>query len=491
MPSTEDEGADATMTTTRIASVLLIGLGTINHSEAMLSAGLSMTNHSEAMLSAGLSMTNHSEAVLPVPAAPRARRSRGVPVGTVWRSGTQLWLSFPAALRLLLLGDLITAFGTGLTQPYLVILLHLVKGLPLVTATGLTSLLALASVPGNWLSGSLADRIGGYRTMTLGLSIAAAGLLAVSAGHGGVLLGASVATIGFGWSLTLPAYSALIGGLAPEGMGGRAFTAQYALFNVGMGSGAATGAVTVRNGITGTLAVLWVVAAASCLAAIVLVQLARGRAPVRPAADGERPSGGYRAVLADRALRPVLVATLLFTAAGYGVYNAGLPVLAVLSGVPGSIGAANVANCLTVVAGLPFALTLATKLRPGQLATVTALLWSAGWALCAVAANTSALSGTAVLVVAAIVMGLGEITLSGVLPGLINALAPEELRGRYNALLTLATTAGLWLGPVLAAGATALGNVSLLFSGAIGLLAVAPVLARGPAAARPLAEVAP
>ncbi len=200
-------------------------------------------------------------------------------------------------------------------------------------------------------------------------------------------------------------------------------------------------------------------------------------------------SGGYRAVLADRALHPVLFAALLFAAAGYGVYNAGLPVLAVLSGAPSATGAANVANCLTVVAGLPFALALSTRLRPGQLAALTALLWSAGWALCAAAAHTSALSGTGVLVVAAILMGLGEITLSGVLPALINALAPEALRGRYNAVLTLATTAGLWLGPVLAAGATALGSVSLLFSGAIALLAVAPMLARGPAAARPLVEV--
>jgi MFS family permease len=412
--------------------------------------------------------------------------------GTTWRSGTrQLWLAFPTALRFLFLGDLVTAFGIGLTQPYLVILLHLVKGLPLVTATGLTSLLAVASVPGNWLSGSLADRIGGYRTMTLGLFISAGGLLAVSAGSGAVLLGASVATIGFGWSLTLPAYSTLIGGLAPEEVRGRAFTAQYALFNVGSGAGAAAGAVTVRNGVTGTLAVLWGVAAATCLVAIVLVQLARKRAPARSGAAEERASGGYRAVLADRALRPVLVATLLFTTAGYGVYNAGLPVLAVLSGVPGSVGVANVANCLTVVAGLPFALALATRLRPAQLAAVTTLLWSSGWALCAVAAHSSALSGTSVLVVAAIVMGLGEITLSGVLPALINALAPEALRGRYNAVLTLATTAGLWLGPVLTAGATALGNVSLLFSGAIAMLVVAPMLTRGPAAARPLAEVAP
>lgn len=36
----------------------------------------------------------------------------------------------PAALRLLLAGDVVSAVGIGLTQPYLVILLHSVKGCP-------------------------------------------------------------------------------------------------------------------------------------------------------------------------------------------------------------------------------------------------------------------------------------------------------------------------------------------------------------------------
>src|SRR5258706_5061250 len=107
----------------------------------------------------------------------------------VKRSGTRLWLGFPAALRLLFVADLVTAVGIGLTQPYLVVLLHSVKGVPLVAATVMMSLLALASFPGNWLAGLVADRLGGHRAMGIGLTVAASGLVFIAAGNGRLTLG--------------------------------------------------------------------------------------------------------------------------------------------------------------------------------------------------------------------------------------------------------------------------------------------------------------
>lgn len=404
-------------------------------------------------------------------------------VATARRPAARPWLGFPAALRFLLLGDLVTAFGAGLTQPYLVILLHSMKGLPLVTATAMTSLLALASVPGNWLSGGMADRIGGYRTMTAGLAATAGGLLLVLSGSGVAVLGAGVAAVGFGWSVTMPAYSTLIARLVSGGAQPRAFTARYALFNVGMGLGAASGALMMAAGLAGALTLMWWLAAATCLVAVVTVWLARARDPGAPVAapDADQSAGGYRRVFADRSLLRVLLATLLFATAGYGVYAAGLPILAIDWGAPQAMGAVSIANCLTVVAGLPFALALTTRFRPLQLLALTALLWSAGWTLCAVQAQTGVIGGRTALVAAAALMGLGEITLAGALPALVNALAPEELRGRYNAVLTLATTAGLWAGPVLTAAAAARHAVPAVFVLAIVLLAAAPAVARRPA----------
>ncbi|WP_327003744.1 MFS transporter [Dactylosporangium sp. NBC_01737] len=398
----------------------------------------------------------------------------------------------PAALRLLLAGDVVSAVGIGLTQPYLVILLHSVKGVPLVTATAMTSLLALASFPGNWLSGALADRYRGHRVMTGGLAVTVCGLVLVATGEHLLLLGCAVAAVGFGWSVTLPAYATLIAGLVPQAAQGRAFTLQFALFNAGMGAGSAAG---VLVGI-GDLTALWWVAAATCLVAVGAVWAAHTRTPTgapATAVQGTAPAagGGYRALLADRALLRVLLVALLMSAAGYGVYNAGLPVVAVTGGDPGAMSWASVANCLTIVAGLPLALRAGARLRPPQLIAAAAAVWSASWLLCAVEARSHLLGAGVTLPLAAVLVGAGELLLAGALPALVNALAPEALRGRYNAALTLAMTSGMWAGPLLAAAATGLGRVWLLFAAAVALLAVVTLLVRRPARTAPVPDLQP
>ncbi|MEV0568429.1 MFS transporter [Dactylosporangium sp. NPDC050588] len=371
--------------------------------------------------------------------------------------------TMPAALRRLLFGDVVSAAGIGLTQPYLVILLHSGKGIPLAAATAMTALLALASFPGNWLSGVLTDRHGGRLAMTAGLATTVCGLVLVATGSHPLLLGCAVAAVGFGWAVTLPAYATLIAGLVPEEAHGRTFTLQFALFNAGMGAGSAV-AVLVAD-----LTRLWWAAAGTCLVAIVAVRWSY--------TGGQRTTStltgpGYRALLTDRRLLRVLLVAALTSAAGYGVYTAGLPVLAIHSGRPDLMSWAGVANCLTIVAGLPLALRAGVRLAPPRLVAAAAAVWSAGWLLCA----TVTTPAWAVLPLAAVLMGAGELLLSGALPAMVNALAPDALRGRYNAALTFAMTAGMWAGPLLAAAATALGLLRLLFAAAVALLAVATAL---------------
>jgi MFS family permease len=410
----------------------------------------------------------------------------------VKRSGSLLLLGFPTALRLLFVGDLVTAVGIGLTQPYLVVLLHTVKGVPLVAATVMTSLLALASFPGNWLAGAVADRLGGHRTMGIGLTVAASGLVFIAAGHGRLTLGLGIAAVGFGWSVTLPAYATLIAKLVPASGHTRAFTIQYALLNVGIAAGAAGGALVVHRSVNESLAVLWWVAAATCVLAAGAVWLSHAAAhqpmtaatstPLawrvrrRAATQSRRRPGGYRLVVIDRALLPVLLAAVLASAAGYGVYNAGLPVLAILAGDPAIMSWVSVANCLTVVLGLPVALGLVRVMRPPQLLAVTAALWSTGWLLCLTQAHAAVLDVRITLPLAGALIGAGELFLAGALPAMVNALAPEALRGRYNAMLTLSITAGMGAGPMLTAAATALGSISSLFATAVALLAAVTIL---------------
>lgn len=213
-----------------------------------------------------------------------------------------------------------------------------------------------------------------------------------------------------------------------------------------MGAGAATGAVLIRGAVGAGMAPLWWIAAATCVVAVVTVRLAflsSQTAPPPPPSPSPppaaapaatmRPVGGYRMVFADRALLRVLLAAVLMSAAGYGVYNAGLPVLAVLAADPAVMSWVSVANCLTVVVGLPLALRVGRRLRSPQLLVMTAAVWSVGWLLCTVQGQTPLIDARMTLPLTAALFGLGELLMAGALPAMVNALAPAALRGRYNA----------------------------------------------------------
>jgi MFS family permease len=106
------------------------------------------------------------------------------------------------------------------------------------------------------------------------------------------------------------------------------------------------------------------------------------------------------------------------------------------------------------------------------------ILWGTAWAITYVAGQ--AWAGAAALIafgVAMFVFGIGETLLAPTIPALVNDLAPDEARGRYNGANTVAWTVGFIMGPILSA--------TLLDAGLAGVLVV--VLLAGCAAAAVLA----
>src|SRR3954452_14669022 len=81
----------------------------------------------------------------------------------------------PREAWVLLGGDALSALGTGLTLPFLLVYLNQVRGID-VELAGLTlSTVALAGLAGNPVGGSLSDRVGARNTLIFGLLVAAAG----------------------------------------------------------------------------------------------------------------------------------------------------------------------------------------------------------------------------------------------------------------------------------------------------------------------------
>ena len=162
---------------------------------------------------------------------------------------------------------------------------------------------------------------------------------------------------------------------------------------------------------------------------------------------------GYRAVAADRVLLRVLAIVALLVAVSGSQLDAAFPMYATTTAGVGTrvIGIAFAANTLTVVL---LQLVVLHKLR-GRRRTralmITCLLAAACWLLTLLAGHVG--GGTpaaATLVLALVVAGIGETFWAPSTPGIVNDLAPDRLRARYNAMLGFADAGGALIGPPLA-----------------------------------------
>jgi MFS family permease len=172
-----------------------------------------------------------------------------------------------------------------------------------------------------------------------------------------------------------------------------------------------------------------------------------------PKEKGTNNTGSYRELLKDRRLIYFFFATLLMLTCGYGsMTDAGLAPLLTIFGhqsvkVLGPIWAVNTG--IIVIGQLYFIKRIQGRSRSRMLQVVCAL-WAVSWLVLAVAVG---LPGIWPAVLAALAMGIfavGEMIWSPVGPAILNDMAPEHLRGRYNAVSSLTWVLGGAIGPALA-----------------------------------------
>jgi MFS family permease len=378
-------------------------------------------------------------------------------------------------------GDALAAVGGGLTLPYLVVYLHEVRGVEIGLAGLAVSALAAAGVIGNPLGGWLSDRIGARRALIAGLVVAAAGAAGLAGVRGTGQAFAAAGTVGLGAAMVLPALDALLGGTVDPAARSAVFAIRFAILNAGLGAGALLAALLVDVANPATFELVYLLEAAGSLAFAAILAALGDPEPRTSGRARTEAGGGYRAVARDPAFRRVWVLMALLVAAGYGPMLAALPAYAVDKGAgAGALGVVFAANTFTVVAGQLVVLKLLEGRRRTRAIALLCGCWGLAWMLVPVAGGLPAgLAGTAGLAAAVVVFALGETLLAPTLPAIVNDLAPEHLRGRYNGAFSLASTTGFLVGPALAGAALAAGAGEAFFIGLTGVLMLAALAARG------------
>ncbi|WP_062354844.1 MDR family MFS transporter [Bacillus kwashiorkori] len=144
----------------------------------------------------------------------------------------------PRALWLIVIGMAVNVTGGSFLWPLNTIYLHGELGKSLTLAGFVLMLNSAASIIGNLYGGYLFDKIGGYRSVMLGIIITLASLIGLTFWHGWPHYPIFLTIIGFGSGLVNPAMYAFAGSVWKEG-GRRAFNAMYVAANIGVAIGSA------------------------------------------------------------------------------------------------------------------------------------------------------------------------------------------------------------------------------------------------------------
>ncbi len=389
--------------------------------------------------------------------------------------------ALPAAVRRLIAGVTVSSFGTGLTLPFTLVLLTEVRGIPLSTVGLLLAApgaVGLAAVP---VSGVLIDRLGPAAVLRTCVVLQAAGslLLGLARTPGQAL--PALLLVGLGLGPSFPAGSALLSGMVGAAEQARAFGIQFTLLNASIGVGGTVGALVVDVHRPATFVVLYAANAAACLVYAALVPPGRGPLPDF-AAEADPPS--YREVLGDPVFRRVCLLSLLLAMTGYAALDGGLPAYSRVVGQvpPSTLGLVFAVNTAVIVAGQLAVLRLIGHWRRTRALATAAGVWALSWALLLLLPGLHGATGTALVLTFGGAFGVGEIFLAPALQPLVNAVATDRLRGRYNALSQSTFSIAFVVSPALSAGLIASGYgrgwLLLLVAGSTGVVVVALRLRR-------------
>jgi MFS family permease len=395
------------------------------------------------------------------------------------------WAALPTEGRWLLSTVAVQTLGRGLTLPFTVIYLHEVRGIGLGLSGLLMSLIAVFALAVTAPGGSLTDRLGARVMLLLATTAQLVGCVILAFATTPLTVALAFLFIGFNFGISWPAFNALIAAVVDGPARQQYFGINFALVNLGIGLGGVIGGIVVDVDRPATFTAIFLADAASMLVPIALLlgplRHVHGRADAPEHASDE--PGSYAAILRQPSVLWLTLLTFVATFVGYGQIEAGMPAFArgVADVSTGVIGIAFAVNTAVIVGLQFFVLRRISGKRRTRVFMVMSALWAVSWVALGLGGLVpgSVASGAAVLIFMGL-FALGETMLQPTVPAITNDLAPDHLRGRYNAISSGAFQSGAILGPVVAGvllqHALAEAYIAMLVGGCLAMIWLARLL---------------
>ena len=366
-------------------------------------------------------------------------------------------------VRRLFIGQFLNALGNGLTLALLIVYLSTVREIPLGVATALLAWQAVLALLISPISGTLVDRFGPRPVLLAAVLVEAVGIFSYGfvTSAGTAFLAMTVVAIG-GAGIWGPS-SALTARIVAPSDRPTAFGFGFMLLNLGLGLGGLISSTIVDLDDPSTFVRLYTYTSFAYIALFVAVFSMGnvGRTPVldpgaaqSDAASGTSAApeaGGWMDVLRDRTLLRFAAAGLLMLTFGYGSIDAGASVFITdFVGLPARyIGIVFAANTAVIVISQLFVLSVVKGRSRARVLAGVGVMWAISWLLFGSALTTDGWVAVGMLILAMCVFAIGETMWSPTAPALLNDLAPEHLRGRYNAFQSVLWGVSGALGPLL------------------------------------------
>ena len=366
----------------------------------------------------------------------------------------QFWSQLSPEGRWLLSTVAVQTLGRGLTLPFTVIYLHEVRGFSLDLAGTLMAFIAVVALAVTGPGGALTDRIGARRVLLVSTTCQMVGCAVLAFATTPVVAGVAMAFLGINFGMSWPAFNSLIAAVTTGEQRQQYFGINFALVNLGIGVGGVIGGLYADVSQPHTFTVIFLGDAASMLVPIaLLLGPLRGVTGQHEAPeDDDASSGSYLAILRNPAVIAMTALTFIAVFVGYGQLEAGFPAFARQVGQvsTGVIGIAFAINTAVIVL-LQF---VVLRRIAGHRRTRVMLVMCAVWALSYVVLGATgvvpeAFAGIGVLTFMGL-FALGETMMQPTIPAITNDMAPDHLRGRYNAVNAGAFQAGAIGGPLFA-----------------------------------------
>jgi MFS family permease len=365
------------------------------------------------------------------------------------------WHDLPREGRLLLSVVVLEFLGTGLVLPFNVVYLHEVRGYGLDDVGLMLALPPLAAVAVVGPGGAAIDRWGA-RPILIGalvLQVVACVLGAFASTEPAAAVALLLMGVAFG--VTWPGFQAFIAAVVPAGLRQRYYGVNFTLLNLGIALGGLIAGLIVDVEDLSTFQAMYLADAVSFLPALFLMLVPLRHVAGRVVRDDDEEQGqvGYREVLRRPAVASMVVVSFVASYVGYAQLNAGMPAYARAVGEVSTrgLGIAFAGSTLVIVALQLAVLRRIEGRRRTRVIALMAAIWACSWMLLGATGLVAGTSGATMLVAGcASVFALGETLLQPTVPALVNDLAPDHLRGRYNAASSAAMQTAQIVAPPIA-----------------------------------------